>query len=194
MWAAAMFDMTAPLALELGSPRAHGFAMLGAAAMLEVVPTHSLALTILNRFGDELVGLLEDARRPQWEWFEIVLAYDNARLPEALLRAGMALKRDDMIQCGLKTLEWIVAKQTSPDGRFRAVGSESFGRVYAEPLQFDQQPLEAQATIDACSAAFDASQIRVGSRKRTARIAGISGRTISTCRWRPSSTAAASMA
>ncbi|WP_010185342.1 glycosyltransferase family 4 protein [Sphingomonas sp. PAMC 26605] len=158
MWAASMFDMTASLALELGSPRAHGFAMLGAAAMLEVVPTHSLALTILNRFGDELVGLLEDARRPQWEWFEIVLAYDNARLPEALLRAGLALKRDDMIQCGLQTLEWIVAKQTSPDGRFRAVGSESFGRVYAEPLQFDQQPLEAQATIDACSAAFDASQ------------------------------------
>jgi glycosyltransferase involved in cell wall biosynthesis len=158
MWAASMFDMTASLALELGSPRAHGFAMLGAAAMLEVVPTHSLALTILNRFGDELVGLLEDARRPQWEWFEIVLAYDNARLPEALLRAGLALKRDDMIECGLKTLEWIVAKQTSPDGRFRAVGSESFGRVYAEPLQFDQQPLEAQATIDACSAAFDASQ------------------------------------
>lgn len=158
MWAASMFDMTAPLALELGSPRAHGFAMLGAAAILDVMPTHSLALTILNRFGDELVGLLEDARRPQWEWFEIVLAYDNARLPEALLRAGIALKRDDMIQCGLKTLEWIVAKQTSPDGRFRAVGSESFGRVYAEPLQFDQQPLEAQATIDACSAAFDASQ------------------------------------
>ncbi|MGY2732989.1 hypothetical protein ACVWYO_000663 [Sphingomonas sp. UYP23] len=126
--------------------------------MLEAVPDHSLARTILTRFGDELVALLEDARRLQWEWFEIVLAYDNARLPEALLRAGIALKRDDMIQCGLTTLEWIVAKQTSPDGRFRAVGSESFGRVYAEPLQFDQQPLEAQATIDACSAAFDASQ------------------------------------
>ncbi|TPG49835.1 glycosyltransferase family 4 protein [Sphingomonas glacialis] len=158
MWAASMFDITASLALELGSPRAHGFAMLGAAAMLEAVPGHTLARTILTRFGDELVALLEDARRPQWEWFEIVLAYDNARLPEALLRAGIALKRDDMIQCGLTTLEWIVAKQTSPDGRFRAVGSESFGRVYAEPLQFDQQPLEAQATIDACSAAFDASQ------------------------------------
>lgn len=158
MWAASMFDMTASLALELGSPRARGFAMLGAAAMLEAVPGHTLAHTILTRFGDELVALLEDARRPQWEWFEIVLAYDNARLPEALLRAGLALKRDDMIKCGLTTLEWIVAKQTSPDGRFRAVGSESFGRVYAEPLQFDQQPLEAQATIDACSAAFDASQ------------------------------------
>jgi hypothetical protein len=44
-------------------------------------------------------------------------------------------------------------RQTSPEGRFRAVGTESFGRPYAEPLPFDQQPLEAQATIDACVAA-----------------------------------------
>ena len=157
-WALSMFDMTASLALELGSPRAHAFAMLGAAAILEAYPSHALARTILSRFGDELRGLLAEARRPEWEWFEIVLAYDNARLPEALIRAGTALRRDDLVACGISTLDWIVGKQTSPEGRFRAVGSESFGRVYAEPLQFDQQPLEAQATIDACSAAFDASK------------------------------------
>ena len=157
-WALSMFDMTASLALELGSPRAHAFAMLGAAAIIEAYPGHALARTILSRFGDELCGLLEEARRPEWEWFEIVLAYDNARLPEALIRAGMALRRDALIQCGISTLDWIVGKQTSPEGRFRAIGSESFGRVYAEPLQFDQQPLEAQATIDACSAAFDATK------------------------------------
>lgn len=156
--ALSMFDMTASLALELGSPRAHAFAMLGAAAIIEAYPSHALARTILSRFGDELCGLLEEARRPEWEWFEIVLAYDNARLPEALIRAGMALRRDALIQCGISTLDWIVGKQTSPEGRFRAIGSESFGRVYAEPLQFDQQPLEAQATIDACSAAFDATK------------------------------------
>ncbi len=50
-----------------------------------------------------------------------------------------------------------MAQQTSPEGRFRAVGTESFGRAYEEPLPFDQQPLEAQATIDACSAAFKAT-------------------------------------
>ena len=90
-------------------------------------------------------------------WFEIVLAYDNARLPEAMIRAGVALDRRDLIECGLDTLAWIVTKQTAPEGHFRAVGSESFGRIYAEPLPFDQQPLEAQATIDACAAAFDAT-------------------------------------
>ncbi|MBB3346895.1 glycosyltransferase family 4 protein [Sphingomonas sp. BK069] len=156
-WARAMFDSTATLALELESPRAQAFAMLGAAAMLEASPRHELATQILRRFPDEHLKLLDAARRPEWGWFEIVLAYDNARLPEAMLRAGIALQRPDLVACGIDTLEWIVAKQTAPEGHFRAVGSESFGRVYAEPLPFDQQPLEAQATIDACAAAFDAT-------------------------------------
>jgi glycosyltransferase involved in cell wall biosynthesis len=154
-WAIALFDATAGIALELGSPRARAFAMLGAAAMLDVYPGHARSIEILTRFGEELVALLHEARRPEWQWFEIVLAYDNARLPEAMIRAGQTLERPDLLDVGLATLDWIVARQTSPEGRFRAVGTESFHRPYADPLPFDQQPLEAQATIDACIAAHE---------------------------------------
>ncbi|MHA6717931.1 glycosyltransferase family 4 protein [Sphingomonas sp. RS6] len=154
-WASVLFDNTASIALELGSPRARAFAMLGMAAMAQAHPGHALSRETLTRFGDELTALLEQARRPEWRWFEIVLAYDNARLPEALIRAGQALGRQDFVETGLETLAWIVDRQTSPEGRFRAVGTESFGRPYADPLPFDQQPLEAQATIDACLAAHE---------------------------------------
>ena len=156
-WASALFDATASIALELGSPRARAFAMLGAAAMLDAHPGHGLSRELLTRFGEELIALLDGNRRPEWSWFEIVLAYDNARLPEALLRAGVALGRSEFTSIGLETLEWIVGQQTSPEGRFRAVGTESFGREYAAPLQFDQQPLEAQATVEACAAAHEAT-------------------------------------
>jgi hypothetical protein len=100
-WAGAMFDSTASLALELGSLRAQAFAMLGAAAILDAKPGHVLSLEILTQHAASLLSLLEEARRPEWQWFEIVLAYDNARLPEALIRAGRALGRDDLVQCGL---------------------------------------------------------------------------------------------
>ncbi len=156
-WARVLFDDTASIALEFGSPRASAFAMLGAAAMLDAHPGHALSIQILKRFGGELMELLEDSRRPEWEWFEIVLAYDNARLPEALIRAGAALNRPDFTACGLRTLDWITVQQTGDDGGFRAIGTESFGRAYAKPLPFDQQPLEAQATVDACVTAFDAT-------------------------------------
>ena len=156
-WAAALFDQTASMALELGSPRAQAFAMLGAAEMLDCHPGHALARIILERFSADHLALLNAARRPVWEWFEIVLAYDNARLPEAMIRAGQALGRADLVETGVNTLDWIMARQTSPEGRFRAVGTESFGRPFAPPLLFDQQPLEAQATADACAAAFEAT-------------------------------------
>jgi len=157
-WATALYDATASLALELGSLRAQAFAMLGAAAMLDARPGHELSRSILARFPDDHLKLLEEARRPEWQWFEIVLAYDNARLPQALIQAGRALGQPELVQSGLDTLGWIVGKQTSPEGRFRAVGTESFHRPYAEPLQFDQQPLEAQATVDACIAAYEATR------------------------------------
>ena len=54
--------------------------------MLDAHPGHALSRDILTRFGAELIELLDGNRRPEWSWFEIVLAYDNARLPEALLR------------------------------------------------------------------------------------------------------------
>ena len=156
-WATVLFDKTASLAFDLGSLRAQAFAMLGAAAMLEARPGHELSLSILRRFPDAHMAMLDETRRPQWQWFEIVLAYDNARLPQALIAAGRALDRPELIECGLATLQWICDKQTSPEGRFRAVGTESFHRPYAEPLKFDQQPLEAQATVDACAEAFRAT-------------------------------------
>ncbi|WP_419809840.1 glycosyltransferase [Sphingomonas sp.] len=156
-WATVLFDETASLALELGSLRAQAFAMLGAAAMLEARPGHELSLAILRRFPDTHLALLAEARRPEWQWFEIVLAYDNARLPQALIAAGRTLGRPELTECGLATLQWICDKQTSPEGRFRAVGTESFNRPYGEPLKFDQQPLEAQATVDACIEAYRAT-------------------------------------
>lgn len=156
-WAAPLFDQSAGIAFSLGSPRAQAFAMLGAAAMMGAHPGHALSARILEQFGDQLLNLLAEARRPDWPWFEAVLAYDNARLPEALLRAGAALGRQDYIDCGLATLDWIVGQQTAPEGHFRAVGTESFGRPFESPLPFDQQPLEAQATIDACQAALAVS-------------------------------------
>lgn len=156
-WAADLLRHCLPAAASLQSPRAHALTMLGAAALLEARGSQPVAVQLLESFGEDLLALLTASRRPDWAWFEVVLAYDNARLPEALLRAGKVLSRPDFIACGLETLTWIADRQTADEGHFRAVGTESFGRPYCDPLPYDQQPLEAQATIDACMAALDAT-------------------------------------
>ena len=43
--------------------------------------------------------------------------------------------------------------QTTSSGNFRPVGTKSFGKLRQMPEAFDQQPVEASATISACLAA-----------------------------------------
>jgi glycosyltransferase involved in cell wall biosynthesis len=156
-WARHLLERCLPPTERLGSPRTRAFVMLGLAALSETPNPPADGAAQLAALGEELLALLSAARRPRWVWFEDVLAYDNARLPEALLRAGHALGRRDFIKAGVTSLNWLIDRQTADEGHFRAVGSESFGRRHADPLPFDQQPLEAQATIDACAAAFAAT-------------------------------------
>lgn len=155
LWAARLFDQVAPHSRALGSPRAWAFSMLAADAMLEAHPGHELALLLLRDLGGRLQTLLSTWRRPGWDWFEPVLAYDNARVPEALMRAGRRLADEALKSDGLTVMAWLDHIQTSEEGRFRAVGTDSFGRRYALPLTFDQQPLEAWATIDAARVAAE---------------------------------------
>jgi glycosyltransferase involved in cell wall biosynthesis len=154
-WASHLFDQVAPHVRTLGSPRTWAFAMLAADAMLGAHPRHELSLALLRDLGRRLQGLLAAKRRPGWEWFEEVLAYDNARIPEALLRASRRLNDPAMQAAGLATLAWLDTQQTNEDGQFRAIGTDSFGRHYMPPLPFDQQPVEAWATVDAARVAHE---------------------------------------
>ena len=156
-WALSLFKRSAKSALDFDSPRALAFAALAALKMLEAEPRDNVSLAILDCAGRQLGAILAGTRRPDWTWFEIVLAYDNCRLPEALLRMGHALDKPEYIACGLETLEWIVDQQKADRGHFRPVGSDSFNRDHSSALPFDQQPVEAWAAIDACDAAFQAT-------------------------------------
>ena len=152
-WAIDWFEHSLAHLPELGSPRARAFAMLGAAAVLRTRPDHPASRRLLEQHGAFLLDLLRRAATPEWPWFETVLGYDNPRLCQALIEAGEVLDEPAMIAAGLATLEWIMQVQTASSGQFRPVGSESFGRE-REALPFDQQPLEAQAAIEAAQSAL----------------------------------------
>jgi hypothetical protein len=152
-----LFDQVAPRARALGSLRAEAVSLLGADALLNAHPGHSTALALVSDFGGRLHDALAAARRPDWIWFESTLGYDNARLPEALIRAGRRLGQQHLLDAGLEALVWLERMQRNEIGQFRAVGTDSFGRRFAAPLPFDQQPLEAWATIEAAETACHAT-------------------------------------
>src|SRR5581483_4899799 len=51
------------------------------------------------------------AAAPEWRWFEDLLTYANARLPQALLVWGERLGRTEWTEAGLEALAWPVEVQ-----------------------------------------------------------------------------------
>ena len=59
---------------------------------------------------------------------------------------------------GLASLGWLVKIQTAPQEHFRAIGCNGFYRKGHERARFDQQPIEASATVSACLEAYRVTQ------------------------------------
>jgi glycosyltransferase involved in cell wall biosynthesis len=152
-WAAELFIQALPTTETFGSPRAWAFTLLGLEDYGEAVPDDTLAPRFRRLLADRLVGLMAGCATEDWTWFEDGLAYDNARMPQALILAGATLGAPGHVAEGLRALRWLVRVQTAPSGVFRPVGTDSFGETRRFPRAFDQQALEATATIAACLAA-----------------------------------------
>jgi glycosyltransferase involved in cell wall biosynthesis len=155
-WAAALFAESLPIVEDFTSPRAWAFALLGLDAYSAISDAPATAMWLRTLLADRLLGLMSAVETPDWVWFEDGLSYDNARLPQALIATGTSMKVPAYVEVGLRSLRWLSSLQTTPAGLFRPVGSDSFGDKRCAPKAFDQQPLEATATISACLAALRA--------------------------------------
>jgi hypothetical protein len=156
-WARGLFLSALPPVETFSSPRARAFALLGLDGYCEVADQDSNAAVVRIRLARKLSAELDAVTTPDWVWFEDELAYDNARLPQALIVTGMATDTPGLTQAGLRALTWLMALQKAPSGCFRPVGTEGFGVSRRLPQAFDQQPVEAAATIAACIAAWRAT-------------------------------------
>ncbi len=153
-WAAALFKTALPAVEPFQSPRAWAFTLLGLDAYCALVVGDLTAGRMREVLAERLVDAFRATETQDWCWFEDVLAYDNARLSQALLVTGAALEKPLMVKTGLASLRWLMTLQTTPEGCFRPVGTESFGAKRTPPQPFDQQPVEAAAAISACLAAW----------------------------------------
>jgi hypothetical protein len=155
-WAASLFAAALGTAETFCSPRAWAFTLLGLDAYCAVAPDDLRAWQTRPALADKLMAILASVETPEWVWFEEGLAYDNARLPQALIATGMATQTRDYVDAGLRSLRWLMVQQTASTGHFRPVGTAGFGERRKQARAFDQQPVEATATIAACLAAWRA--------------------------------------
>jgi hypothetical protein len=148
---AEMFRRVLPHITTNFPPHALAYALLGLCAHAQYDERYAqraarpLAAALLEHYRHERV--------PGWEWFLPIITYANARLPQALLCAGKLLADDSLLEIGLRTLDFL-RQETYRDGIFSPVGSFGWYQRGEERAVFDQQPIDADAMVEACLTAY----------------------------------------
>jgi hypothetical protein len=146
-----LFEAAVPATLTFTSPRAWAFSILGMQAYLDWFPGDRAIQGARNILANRLLDIYERTHSAKWQWFEKSLSYSNARLSQALILAGWRSDNQRMIEAGMDSLKWLVAEQHRDDSEmFVPIGSNGFFIEGCEKARFDQQPVEACATVSAC--------------------------------------------
>ncbi len=136
---------------HFSSPRAWAFALVAIHQYLRAFSGDRAVAGMRDILAARLLALHRANASPGWNWFERIATYDNAKLPHALIVSG----RPEEVEVGLGALSWLLEHQTGDSGQFSPIGCHGFWTEGGEKARFDQQPVEAHATVSACMAAWD---------------------------------------
>ncbi len=156
-WAAQLLEPAVNAVMQTSSPRAWAFALIGIHEYLRRMSGDRLMNQHRDTLTSRLLELYEQNASDDWPWFEPMAAYDNAKLPHALILSGRWTNNAQATEVGLRTLRWLADVQRVPAGHFRPIGSEGFFSSGQPPAQFDQQPLEAHSMVSAAIEAYRAT-------------------------------------
>ena len=154
-----LFAAALPAAAHLRALRATASTLLGCTAALASPAIDDALRTtasdaLLRSAARLRLAFAPVAGRADWPWPEPVLTYENALLPRALIVAGRRIGDQGLLETGVRVLDWLIKVQTSNGGEFSPIGSEGFWPRGGKRARFDQQPIEATATILAAEAAL----------------------------------------
>jgi len=139
------------------SPRTTAFCLVGLHAYLHKFSGDSDVRRIRGVLANRLFDQFKNNGTDDWPWLENALNYANGKMPHALLLSGHRMQRNDMIDMGLNSLKWLLAIQTE-DNHFVPIGSNGWYEKGGPRARFDQQPVEANAMVEACVEAFNVTR------------------------------------
>lgn len=134
-----LLERAEPHIPQITSPRACGFLMLES--------ENKMHLRVLARKVMEWYRLV---RQPEWRWFENYLTYENPRLPHGLLLAAMRTENPEWLPVARESMSFLLENTFTDTGYFNAIGSDGWYVKGKKRAQFDQQPVDAGATVEMC--------------------------------------------
>ncbi|NLN43481.1 MAG: glycosyl transferase, partial [Methanosarcina sp.] len=110
--------------------------------------------SIFINHANSLVDLYEANHKEDWNWFEPIVTYSNAKLSESLLLAYNYTKDRTYRKVGLATLDFLTEIQWKGDF-FDMVGNDGWYSYSGKKPIFDQQPIEAGYLTQAYVSAYE---------------------------------------
>jgi hypothetical protein len=141
-------NLSCHISLSTTSPRTGAFSLLGLARP-STPERRERNEQLVSSLAELLVEMHAKDSTDEWNWFEPQLTYDNARLPQALIRAGDWLLRPELTELGLSTLAWLGDRCGLESGTVRLPGNRFHLGVQEFQTQGDEQPLDAAALVEA---------------------------------------------
>jgi glycosyltransferase involved in cell wall biosynthesis len=130
---------------------------------------------LVERMSSSLVELHRAHRRDDWEWFEPTLTYDNARLSQSLIVAGVQRGDPSLTDVGLRTLAWLGGWCSLPSTMVLP-GNADPPRRHTARGAGDEQPLDAAAIVEAELDALSATGSWVHAERAVLAFAWFTGR------------------
>jgi len=144
--ALALFQKQFKLHKNVSSPRAVAFYIK---AFAENKLHHKNVDEVDNKirfYADFLVDLFKDASNDKWQWFEKILAYSNAVLPEALLIAYTITENPIYFRVAKASLDFLIEHSFEEDVCV-PVGQDGWFKKNGIKERYDQQPEEVSALV-----------------------------------------------
>jgi hypothetical protein len=103
----------------------------------------------IRALSAEMLHSYEDARAPDWEWFEDIMSYSNARLPQAMLLAYDAIGEPQLLSCGERTLGFLWDAVITPKGVINVIGNDGWYIRDQQRAISDEQAIDVGALVEA---------------------------------------------
>ncbi|HWP95622.1 MAG TPA: hypothetical protein VN426_02150 [Syntrophomonadaceae bacterium] len=149
-----MMEKALPVVMNLRSPRAMAYTLLGMAKMLSHTGDNGgMMFWGASRIHQTLQGLYKNTRSPGWNWFENSLTYCNGILPHALFAFSRATGDAEALQTAQESLDFL-SENLFRSGHLSIIGNQGWWIKGSKWPLYDQQPVDACSMAMACGEAF----------------------------------------
>jgi glycosyltransferase involved in cell wall biosynthesis len=133
--------------------RGRSYATLGLYYYLQRFPEADDIVEKIDWLARAHMKQYREASHEDWPWFEEVVSYDNAVIPQSLFVAYEVTGEKEYHEAAREALDFVL-EMCDRGNHISLVGNEGWHVRGEEPASFDQQPIDACGLVEACKVAF----------------------------------------